>query len=96
MHTLVLLDIQAHLDRYITANQALEYLLKAGKERKEKIITDDAGRGIGPGRAEKPEIRADKIGKLVGEDFGGPLHCLIIPSDLHFVEVKPCGVGWST
>jgi len=24
----------------------------------------------------------------VDEDFGGPLHCLIIPSDLHFMEAE--------
>jgi len=33
-------------------------------------------------------VRADIISKLVDEDFGGPLHCLIIPSDLHFMEAE--------
>jgi diphthine synthase len=28
------------------------------------------------------------MGKLVKEDFGGPLHCLIIPGKLHFLEAE--------
>ncbi len=89
MHTLVLLDIQAHLDRYMTANQGLEYLLQVEKKRNEGIITGDTlAVVVARAGAEKPVIRADKISKLVVEDFGGPLHCLIIPSDLHFVEAE--------
>lgn len=89
MHTLVLLDIQAHLDRYMTANQGLEYLLNVEKEREDQVITEDTlAVVVARAGAEKPVVRADKIGKLIGEDFGGPLHCLIIPSDLHFVEAE--------
>lgn len=89
MHTLVLLDIQAHLDRYMTANQGLEYLLKVAEERDDNIITEDTlAVVVARAGAEKPQVRADKIGKLVDEDFGGPLHCLIIPAQLHFVEAE--------
>lgn len=89
MHTLVLLDIQAHLDRYMTANQGLEYLLRVADERKDGVITENTlAVVIARAGAEKPMVRAGKIGKLVREDFGGPLHCLIIPSDLHFVEAE--------
>ena len=89
MHTLVLLDIQAHLDRYMTANQGLEYLLKVTEERDDNIITEDTlAVVVARAGAEKPQVRADKIGKLVDEDFGGPLHCLIIPAQLHFVEAE--------
>lgn len=89
MHTLVLMDIQAHLDRYMTANQGLEYLLNVEKERKDEVITEDTlVVVVARAGAEKPVVRADKMGKLIDEDFGGPLHCLIIPSDLHFVEAE--------
>ena len=89
MHTLVLLDIQAHLDRYMTANQGLKYLLQVAEERDDNIITEDTlAVVVARAGAEKPRVRADKIGKLVDEDFGGPLHCLIIPAQLHFVEAE--------
>jgi diphthine synthase len=89
MHSLVLLDIQAHLKRYMTANQALEYLIQVEKERKEDIILDETlAVVVARAGAENPLVRADRIRNLLYEDFGGPLHCLIIPSDLHFVEAE--------
>ncbi len=89
MHTLVLLDIQAHLNRYMTANQGLEYLLQVEGERGENIISKDTlAVAVARAGSSKPVVRADKIEKLLDEDFGGPLHCLIIPSDLHFMEAE--------
>lgn len=89
MHTLVLLDIQAHLDRYMTANQGLEYLLQVAIEREDGVINGDTiAVVIARAGADKPVVRADKITKLLDEDFGGPLHCLIVPSKLHFVEAE--------
>ncbi|BDZ69182.1 diphthine synthase [Methanobacterium ferruginis] len=87
LHSLVLLDIQAHRDYYMTANEGLEYLLKVESERKEGIITENSlAVVIARAGSKEPLVRADKIKKLVGEDFGGPLHCIIIPGKLHFLE----------
>lgn len=89
LHTLVLLDIRAHEDRYMTANQGLEYLLRVESERGENLISGDTlAVVIARAGAEKPVVRADKIEKLLNEDFGGPLHCLMIPGDLHFMEAE--------
>lgn len=89
MHTLVLLDIQAHMDKYMTANQGLEYLMQVAEERRDNIITQDTlAVVVARAGAEKSLVRADVVGKLLGEDFGGPLHSLIVPSDLHFVEAE--------
>lgn len=89
LHTLILLDIQAHLNRYMTANQGLEYLLQVAEEREDDVISDDTlAVVVARAGTEKPLVRADKIGNLLDEDFGGPLHCLIIPSKLHFVEAE--------
>lgn len=89
MHTLVLLDIQAHLDRYMTANQGLDYLMKVEREREEDVICEDTlVVVVARAGATEPVVRADKIKKLLKEDFGGPLHCLIVPSKLHFVEAE--------
>lgn len=89
LHTLVLLDIQAHRDYYMTANEGLEYLLRVENERKEGLITGDT-LAVVIARAGSPEplVRADRINVLTGEDFGGPLHCIIIPGDMHFLEAE--------
>lgn len=95
-HTLVLLDIRADENRYMTVNEGLEYLLRVEEERKERILTEDTiAVGIARAGSNKPFVRADKIKNLINEDFGGPLHCMIIPAELHFMEaeylVKICG-----
>ncbi|EKQ52733.1 MAG: diphthine synthase [Methanobacterium sp. Maddingley MBC34] len=89
LHTLVLLDIQAHRDYYMTANEGLEYLLRVENERKEGLITEDT-LAVVIARAGSPEplVRADRVNVLTGEDFGGPLHCIIIPGDMHFMEAE--------
>ena len=79
MHTLVLLDIQAHLKRYMTAIQGLEYLMLVSEKRSEHTITlDTLAVVVARAGAPNPVVRAD----------GGPLHSIIIPSDLHFVEAE--------
>ncbi|MBZ2166137.1 diphthine synthase [Methanobacterium spitsbergense] len=89
LHTLVLLDIMAHENRYMTANQGMEYLLLAETDKKLKIATEEtvvvvvARAGSG-----NPLVRADRIKNLINSDFGGPLHCLMIPGDLHFMEAE--------
>jgi diphthine synthase len=89
LHTLVLLDIRAHEDRYMTANQAMEYLLQVESELNEKVADDDTVVVVvARAGSENPVVRADKIKNLLGIDFGGPLHCLMIPVDLHFMEAE--------
>lgn len=89
LHTLVLLDIRAHEGRYMTANDGLDYLLNVGKERNDGIISEETlAVVIARAGSEAPLVRADRVGELINEDFGDPLHCLIIPSDLHFIEAE--------
>ena len=58
-------------------------------ERKKNIVTNDTlVIVIARAGAEKPLVRADNVENLLLEDFGGPLHCLIIPSQLHFLEAE--------
>lgn len=89
LHTLVLLDIQAHRNYYMTANEGLEYLIRVEDIKKEGLITEDSlAVVIARAGSKKPLVRADCVGKLLKEDFGGPLHCVIIPGDLHFLEAE--------
>ncbi len=75
-HTLVLLDIRADENRYMTVNEGLDYLLKVESEKGEKVILEDSlAVGIARAGSDKPMVRADKIKNLVDEDFGGP--CIV-------------------
>jgi len=38
--------------------------------------------------SENPLIRADRLKKLKREDFGPPLHTLVLPGKLHFAEAE--------
>lgn len=89
LHTLVLLDIQAHRDRFMTVNQALDYLSKVESERGEGVFTDDTiVVGLARAGSDSPLVQGGTVGDIVDFDFGGPLHCLIVPGDLHFVEAE--------
>lgn len=88
-HTLILLDIQAHENRFMTVHEGLKYLLQVEDTLKEGIISEDTlAIGIARAGSEKPFVRADKIKNLLKEDFGGPLHSIIIPSHLHIMEAE--------
>ncbi|WP_292461257.1 diphthine synthase [Methanothermococcus sp.] len=86
-HTLCLLDIHADKNRFMTANEGLEILLKIEEKRKEYILNEDT-KVVVVARAGslKPKIVYGKIKDLVNYDFGKPLHCIIIPGKLHFME----------
>jgi len=87
LHTLCLLDIKADKEKYMTVNEALKNLLNIEDKRKESIITPDT-LVLGCARigSSDPIIKFGKVSKLLDEDFGEPLHCLIIPGKLHFIE----------
>ncbi len=89
MHTLVLLDIQAHKDRYMTINQGLKYLMNIKNNFENGSVNEDT-LAIGIARVGSKDniVKADYIKNLIDFDFGGPLHCIIIPSKLHIVEAE--------
>jgi diphthine synthase len=86
-HTLILLDLSPKDNRFMTANDAIKYLLDIETKRKEKIFTEDTF-CVGCARlgSETQKIVSGKAKNLVKADFGAPLHCLIVPSKLHFQE----------
>ena len=89
LHTLVLLDIQAHNDRYMTVNQGLEYLMNIKDDLDHEGLVDEDTLAMGIARVGGDVcVRAGKISDLIDFDFGGPLHCIIIPSRLHIVEAE--------
>ncbi|WP_299522544.1 diphthine synthase [uncultured Methanobrevibacter sp.] len=90
LHTLVLLDIQAHKDRYMTINQGLEYLMniKNSLNRDGAINENSLAIGIARVGSKDVVVKAGTIDELISHDFGGPLHCIVIPSKLHIVEAE--------
>ena len=90
LHTLVLLDIQAHKDRYMTVNQGLEYLMNIHDSLEREGLVDENTLAMGIARVGSKDVcvKAGKISELIDYDFGGPLHCIVIPSKLHIVEAE--------
>lgn len=87
LHTLVLLDIKFEENRFMTVNEAISYLLEIESERRENIISSEIiGIGIARIGSDSQRIVSGTLEKLKNTDFGAPLHCLIIPGNLHFME----------
>ncbi len=102
LHTLCLLDIKTaepsrenlrkginkpEQPRYMTINQAIKILKKLEDKLKERIITENT-LIIGLARLgqDNCKIRFGRIADLEKEDFGKPLHSIIIPGKLHDIE----------
>ncbi len=89
LHTLILLDIQAGNNRYMTANEGMKFLLEMEESKGKKIFNEDsiicvvvrAG-------SNEPIVAAGAFKDLIKKDFGPPLHTLVIPGKLHFMEVE--------
>ncbi|MDD2438770.1 MAG: diphthine synthase [Methanosarcinaceae archaeon] len=87
LHTLVFLDIDKDKG-YMTINQALNLLLEVESRRGEGVMKERIAVGIARAGSEKPVVKADYAEKLKDFDFGAPLHILIIPGKLHFIEAE--------
>ncbi len=89
LHTLVLLDIQQENNRYMNANEGLKILINMEKKLKKNLIKEDATACIvARAGSNKPIAKADSIKNLINFDFGEPLHTIVIPGDLHFMEIE--------
>jgi len=89
LHTLVLLDIQAEKERYMTANEGIALLLEMEKKLGENVFTEDSMVCIvARAGSSNPTVVANKIDVLKDRDFGPPLHTLVVPGNLHFMEVE--------
>lgn len=89
LHTLILLDVRAEEERYMSIPEALEILSRLEEWRREDVFPRDRLM-VGAARLGGPDavVKADRLGKLIDLDFGGPPHTLIAPGRLHFMEVE--------
>lgn len=89
LHTLILLDIQVDKKRYMTANEGMNLLLKMEEKLKDKIITkEDIIFVVARAGSDDPIASAGIIKDIIDRDFGPPLHTLVIPGKLHFMEIE--------
>lgn len=86
LHTMLFLDIQN--ERYMTVNVGAELLLEMEKIAGEQILQDQIGIGIARAGSVDAVVRADLLIRLPSQDFGGPLHIMVVPAKLHFMEAK--------
>jgi diphthine synthase len=89
LHTLVLLDIQADKNRFMTANEGLELLLEMEKKQEEHILSGDSiVCVVARAGSSNPVVVANSIAFLKKMDFGPPLHTIVVPGNLHFMEIE--------
>jgi diphthine synthase len=91
LHTMLFLDIQD--ERYMTINQGVELLLEMEQNADDGIQGDGIlqttlGVGIARAGSDDATVKADFLKNLRTYDFGGPLHILVVPGKLHFMEAK--------
>jgi diphthine synthase len=87
MHTLIFLDIDPKKG-YMTIRQACELLLTVDSLRKELDLKSRLAVGIARAGSPDPVVKALPINKLMDFDFGAPLHVLVVPAQLHFMEAE--------
>lgn len=87
LHTLVLLDLRAEEEKFMTAAEGTRLLLEFEKERGEHVVEPNtliiACARVGSADERVLYAPAEM---LVHADLGPPLHCLIVPGKLHFAE----------
>jgi len=86
LHTLCLLDLIPKDGKFMTVNEAIDILVKIEGKKKLNVFNKDT-LCVGCARLGGDyKIVAGEAKDLLKVDFGKPLHCLIIPGELHFIE----------
>jgi diphthine synthase len=86
LHTLILLDLRPVEQRFVTVNLGIQYLLEINAARGDNVF-DENTMIVGCARIGGDfHIKYGKAKDLLNHDFGRPLHCIIIPGKLHFIE----------
>jgi diphthine synthase len=86
LHTLVLLDLNPKENTFLTVNDGIRKLLDIESQRNENVVTEDT-LVVGCARIGGDfTIKGGTARHVLHEDFGPPLHCIIVPGKLHFIE----------
>jgi diphthine synthase len=89
LHSLVLLEINAESETYVTIQSALKQLLAFSQREPDPAINSNT-LVIGIARLEAPDmiVRASSISEILQGEFGGPPYALVFPGRLHFIEAE--------
>ncbi|MCL4324079.1 MAG: diphthine synthase [Candidatus Thermoplasmatota archaeon] len=94
LHTLILLDLDPSLERFLTAEVALRHLGQLEEELHGGVAPPEREYCV-VARAGAPDARVwvgPRI-ELETREFGPPLHCLLLPAPpLHFMEEEALGL----
>lgn len=89
LHTMLFLDIQMEPEeKYMTAGQGAALLLEMEEAAEEMLPPGVLGIGVARAGSDDAVIKADLLSRLRDIDLGGPLHILIVPAGLHFMEAE--------
>jgi diphthine synthase len=72
----------------MTANEGTALLMEMEANAGESGLKEAIAVGIARAGAPDTSVKADLLPRLQGYDLGGPLHILIIPARLHFMEAE--------
>jgi diphthine synthase len=93
LHTMLFLDIQSDtVERYMTVNEGVSLLREMEALTGERRLDGTVAVGIARAGSDSATVKADLLPRLERYDFGGPLHILIIPARLHFMEAQALAV----
>lgn len=88
LHTLVYLDLNIEKKKFMTVKEALKILLDISNNKLDKLIPNLLAIGISQVGSKNENIKLDLIKNFENFNIGPPLHILIIPGKLHFIEVE--------
>jgi len=73
----------------MTANEGIKLLLEIEEKKEENILSkDNLVCVVARAGSNKPVVIAGEFKELANKDFGPPLHTLVVPGKLHFMEVE--------
>lgn len=86
LHTLVLLDLTEG-GEFLDPREALRYLLETARERGSDVLTQETVVCIlSQVGSSDPKAISGRAKDLLRHDVGRPLHCVVVPGKLHFME----------
>ncbi len=87
LHTLVLLDIKSDQGYFMTANEGVAQLLDLAQRTGNAWFNGSSQVGVvARAGADSPTVVTGTADALLKQDFGPPLHCLVVPGELQVVE----------
>lgn len=87
LHTLTLLDLRAAEGRYMRASEGAALLQRMEEERAEGVFTPETEVfAIARAGSPEPGVWRGGLAAMARADLGAPLHTLVVPGELHFME----------